>query len=828
MKKRTILSVASLLLAGSMMAVPAKRGAISARQPDGKTITFYLQGDEHRHVYLTADGYQIAQDEQGAYRYVYTMPDGKMSIKGSPMVHDLRNDAELAFIREKNISYYKFGETATPMNNAPVAKAADDEVNKHGNFKIGNFPTIGKGKCPVLLVEFADIQFTHDQDFHHRMLNEEGFADEDATGSARDYFMAQSAGLFEPQFDAIGPVKLSRTSSYYGSDDSMLGTDVHVGEMIKDACQQASNDGLVDFSQYDGDNDGKVDMVYIIYAGYGQNAGAPSSTIWPHKYQLSSLDINLTLNGKTIDTYACSAELDGNSGNVSSGIGTVCHEFGHVLGLADHYNTNDATDYQFGSYDIMDYGAYNNNCHTPPAYNAFERWTLGWLTPTEISEPEDLMTLGELTANNEAYLLRTNNPNEFYLLENRQQTAWDSYIKGSGMMITHVDFDAGVWNRNTVNNDTQHPRATMVAADNEKTYDVIKGSATEKYDLYPMYKSKFKNNDCFTAESTPAAMPYTGETFMKWVTDIKNEDGVVSFCFMPNCLKTPKNLYAVAEGRNAFTARWEAVDRATKYDLAIYRLRYASEMSVALTESFNEMPQGWESSNVSVADGWCQVGLSTAGGSMTTPALNLKRFDGEFTVALTVKSANGKQPVLSVQANGQTGKTRITSTPRTYLFHFNGGYSATPITISTNNERAYIDTLVVVRGDTKVDFESMKEISVTGDIAFVEGEVEDNDFIHAENFEVKDVEVNAYTFTNLDENAYYAFTVKAKNDDAMSAASEEYIVFTDGTAAVQQSDMGKNQGKAEYYTLDGRRYNGVPQKGLYIVKKGQQGKKRIF
>ena len=827
MKKKTILSVAALLCAGSMMAVPAKRGALSAKQPDGTTVTFYLQGDEHHHVYLTADGYRIAQDGQGTFRYVYHNADGQPTMLGAPMVHDQRSKSELDFIRENNIAIYQKDDAASAMRKTAVAGAADDKGNDHGNFKIGSFPTVGKGKCPVLLVEFADITFTLDQDFHHRMLNEEGFADDGATGSARDYFVAQSAGLFEPQFDVIGPVRLTRTSSYYGNDDYMQGTDVHVGEMIKDACQKASDDRLVDFSQYDGDGDGKVDMVYVIFAGYGQNAGAPSNTIWPHKYQLSSFSINLTIDGKTIDTYACSAELDGNSGTSSAGIGTVCHEFGHVLGLADHYNTDDATDYQFGSYDIMDYGAYNNNCHTPPAYNAFERWTLGWLTPTAISEPEDLMQLLPVADSNEAYLLSTRNPNEFYLLENRQQEGWDAHIKGSGMMITHVDFEPGAWNRNVVNNDTKHPRATMVAADNEKTYDVLKGSDTEKYDLYPMKKSPFSKNDCFTAESTPAATPYTGETFVKWVTDIKNEDGVVSFNFMPNCLKTPKALSANEITDKSFLASWAPVDKATAYDLAIYRLRYVSELGVALQQGFNDMPAGWESENATIDNGWCQVGKTGTSGHLTTPELDLHRYDGKFAVAVTVKSADGKQPVFTVSANGQQGKTRLTSAARTYVFRFNGGFSKTPVTFEVNKERAFIDSIVVVRGDQEVEFDNMKEVAVTGDIEFVEGEVEDNNFYHAENHEVKDVTDTQYRFENLDPQACYAFTVKAKNDEATSMVSEEYQVFTEETSGIGRPNVADNgeHGTELYYTLDGRRYNGLPQRGLYIVKKGTAAKK---
>lgn len=101
------------------------------------------------------------------------------------------------------------------------------------------------------------------------------------TGSARDYFIDQSSGVFTPEFDVVGPIKLSHNMNYYGANNH-AGQDAHPAKMIKEACELAAGDFNVDFSKYDYDNDGFVDFVYVIYASYAESYGASSNTIWPH------------------------------------------------------------------------------------------------------------------------------------------------------------------------------------------------------------------------------------------------------------------------------------------------------------------------------------------------------------------------------------------------------------------------------------------------------------------------------------------------------------------------------------------------------------------
>ena len=849
MKKISTLAASLLMGAMTMQAVPAWRGAIKAVQPDGTTITFYIHGDENSHECVTADGYRLLQDQQGAYRYAKLDKASRLVCDGSPIAH---NPSERKAAELKYVSTLTLAKDLRIANSAAKVKKAVSSQAKIGmgtmsRFQVGNYPTKGEGRCLVLLVQFSDVKFSLDKDYHTRMLNEEGFADNGATGSARDYYIAQSGGQFKPTFDVVGPITLTRSERYYGQNDSWLGKDLNVGKMIAEACRAAKDEYGVDFSQYDGDGDGKVDMVYVIYAGYGEHAGGGENTIWPHKYQLSSTGDLLTLDGKTIDTYACSSELFGYKGTVSSGIGTVCHEFGHVLGLADHYDTGDATNYQLGRYDIMDYGSYNNDGNTPPSYNAFERMTLGWMTPTEINERAEGLTLENIAQSNKAYIVNTSNPDEFYLIENRQQTGWDSYIKSSGMMITHVDFNEKAWLNNSLNTDASHPRFCLVEADNEKGYDEYLGKETEKNDLYPIL-----GNDSFTDNSTPAAKPYTGEQLNKWLTDIENTDGIVRFNFMSNRLYAPYNLQAEEISGNSFKAVWEADDEADRYAIQLNQLEYRSAlqyadregfalMTAGSTESADNTPidteldnymnvKGYTGQNVYQAGGWCQIGTAGKGGSLTTPKFNLKRFDGEYAVAITVKSPEGKQPVLSVTSNGQIGKTRINSVERTYLFQFKGGISQTDITISTNSERALIDTLVICRGDGSLLFSDAKAVAVNGSPAQTEGDIEDNDFVAIDTKTIDNASGNSYTFDGLKPDTFYSFAVKAYNAVGESPLSEACILKTGNETGIKTPfadapDCGNNQ--PTIYTTDGRQASNTNQRGLYIIKVGDKTRKVI-
>ena len=219
--------------------------------------------------------------------------------------------------------------------------------------------------------------------------------------------------------------------------------------MVAEACQMAHNDG-VNFQDYDTNKDGMLDNVFVFFAGHNEAEGAGEKTIWPHQSDISHL--NIRLDGVLVTSYACTSEYKGSAGMARCGIGTFCHEFGHVIGQPDFYDT-DYKYYSVSNWDIMCDGSYNNNGNTPPTFSAYERMYEGWLKPKQLTLPGQY-TLTDIPFHKEAYLIadgthnlsgRNPNPSEFFLLDYRSgDNGWDAYLPGQGMIVWHIDYSVKV------------------------------------------------------------------------------------------------------------------------------------------------------------------------------------------------------------------------------------------------------------------------------------------------------------------------------------------------------------------------------------------------
>ena len=442
--KRIGLSIVALVSAVCLWAVPAYRGWQTKAQPNGTEITVRQIGDEFFHYWETEDG-QIAEEQA----------DGTFVITGERVP-----TAEQAAAKHQ------------------AAKAMHYTPHK----AIGQLNLAPRGL--LVLVQFSNVSFAagNDSTAFSNMLNQAGYNYNGATGSAIDYFKAQSNNQYSPAFDVVGPVTLPNTRVYYGEEGTIGGykqDDMYIADFVIDAVAAADAMGC-DFSQYDNDHNGYVDFVYFIYAGKGQANGGTSETIWPHNWELNSAlyfhqthgtsgysytsnATNLpTYDGKRINNYACSAELrkDGER----SGIGTFCHEFGHVMGLPDYYvTTDDASNknkyYDPGAWSIMDYGSYNNNEMTPPNYSAFDKYYMGWLTPDVLAKNAQLdvtLTTDYASAyqiNGGSTLKAVKTEQRLWYLENRQKTGWDTYLPGHGMLAWEVTYSNSNWKNNAPNNE---------------------------------------------------------------------------------------------------------------------------------------------------------------------------------------------------------------------------------------------------------------------------------------------------------------------------------------------------------------------------------------
>lgn len=400
--KKILLLVTLVALSLSAAAKPARPGFYSYVQPDGSTIRIQKHGDEWGHWVTDDRGRVVRKEADGFYRPVAGMTSTMAAQKAS--------------IRRRAARQLR----ASAPSKAPIA--------------------YGKKKFLLVLVEFSDLSFKveNPHDAFDNLMNEPGYSANGATGSARDFYYDNSHGVFEPVFDVFGPVKLEKKRAYYGGNDEE-GHDKKPEEAVRDAV--AMLDAEVDFSQYDLDDDGNVDLVYMIYAGMGEADGGDDDSIWPHQWDLRYGGISLVLDGKRVGRYACGSELDA-SGDID-GIGTVCHEFGHAMGLPDFYDTDYDSNGQSRTllgYSTMDVGSYNNGGRTPPYFNIEERIILGWLNNTAIRE---LRKDGEYTLepldNNVAYKTSTDMEGEYFVYECRTPTGWDRYIPAPGLIVYHVD-----------------------------------------------------------------------------------------------------------------------------------------------------------------------------------------------------------------------------------------------------------------------------------------------------------------------------------------------------------------------------------------------------
>ena len=509
--KYIIATLYLFLVPYGVKAIVAKPGVINALQPDGTYVKIIQNGDEAHHITYTEDGYLVWPDEDGYYVMGDIDDEGNLISTGLKVV-DRENrskeyNSRLSEIKAKNFT----------MPEKEIISSQQLRAKRNGpGLMSTQFPALGEQKSVVILVAFNDKDFRieNPQDYFHRLLNEENFNEDNATGSVRDFYIGNSQGRFLPEFDVYGPVKLDKDYSYYGKNKN--GGDQRPAEMIIEACKLL--DGEVDFSQYDRNGDGLIDNVYVFYAGYGEADGGGADTVWPHSWDiLYATDEEIMLDGVRLAHYACSNEIQ-NYYQIPTGIGTFCHEFSHVLGLPDLYSTVYNGAFTPGEWDLMDAGSYNNYSHTPANMSAYEKYALDWIDPVPLDFGEYEMSSTDET--HICYLVPTAQMTEFFLIENRQKRGFDRYIPGHGLLVWHIDFVPEKWYMNEVNNELHHQHVDLVEADN------VRSTSTRAADSFPGNR----RIDEFSCQTTPAFKSWLGESMPYRLSEIwETYDGVVTF-----------------------------------------------------------------------------------------------------------------------------------------------------------------------------------------------------------------------------------------------------------------------------------------------------------
>ena len=657
MKQRIFILNALLCLVLSVWAVPAKRGVwCSLSLVDGTEVKAQLVGDEFLHYYVSEDGTKYVQDEStGLYR--------------------------------------KMTDEVTAQRRAAVRRAQAQGRQKRMLRKAQASNVFqGTKKGLIILVQFTDSKFKsgHDLALYERIANDENYSGNNFRGSIKDYFKAQSHGLFELDFDVAGICQLQHTYAYYGKNSN--DNDVRAGQMVAEACLWAHEHGT-DFSKYDWDGDGEVDQVFVLYAGHGEASyDKDPDTIWPHMHYLSASDYgkSLSLDGVTVDTYACSCELNGD-GNLD-GIGTFCHEFSHCMGFPDLYDTSYAGWFGMGDFDLMCSGSYNGDSKCPAGYSAYEKAECGWLTlkdMTNIEQETSIVGVQPMSADGDAYIIKNKgHEDEYYILENRQKTGWDSYLPASGLMITHVDYDADIWDWNMPNTSGKYEDANGNTKTNDHQRLTIfrAGKSTDEYgdasDLYP-----YGSNNSLTKTSSPASTLYNtnsdGSKYMHVaITDIAiAADGTASFTLS----KEEHQGGDVPVTPSGSTMLYESFDKCTGTggNDGIWGGRSIG----AGTPTYDN--KGWTSTQGKVyASSACvRVGTSSVNGDITTPS---------FTV-------NGKA-VLSFKAGAWNTSGDGTTLN---LSVSNGTISPSSVTMKKGEWTDY-NVTITANGNVKTTFKASK------------------------------------------------------------------------------------------------------------------------
>ncbi len=683
-----ILTASIALVALAASAVPAKRGLWrNVQLAGGGTVRVQLVGDEHIHFYVSEDGTRYSLDSAtGLYS---PMSDAQMSAKTSR-----------AAARRKVI-----GNKMRPRRVGTIDKSVFQ----------------GTKKAIVILAQYTDKKFTADNslDLYKKAINGINYKDGDFRGSVRDYFRAQSNGQFDIDFDVVGVCPLKYPYSHYGKN---VGDDEpNTYEMIVEACQWAHNNGT-DFSKYDWNGDGKVDQVYVIYAGLGEADGGTTNTVWPHMFYLSAYEgteyygKGLTLDGVTIDTYACGPELQGDGRN--NGVGTFCHEFSHCMGFPDLYDYNSSW-FGMGKFDLMDSGSYNGDGYLPAGYSAAEKSDCGWIElkdMTNITETVNVTDMAPQTQNGDAYIIKNKgNENEYFVVEYRAKDGWDAEIPGEGIMITHIDFDQDIWDYNTANTKGQYYKGDKLYTNNHMRWTIKHANNTTSTDylkqidaLYP-----YNSNNKLTRTSKPTSSLYNtnsdGTNFMH--VDITNmavdeDNAVASLSFVPYKKSDTDNKPVVPEGDYLLKETFDGNNSEGGNDD-----KWNAITSVADPVFDNE---GWTSANDKIygANMCIRMGTSTLPGTITSPTFTV---NGTATLSFKAGAWNTSKDgkTLTVTASNGSLSQGTFEMKRGEWTNYSTTITATgnvKLTFTTSAKRFFLDDVYVTNASTGI-------VSTTADTA---------------------------------------------------------------------------------------------------------------
>ena len=500
-------------------AVPAYPYKTIVRTANGKTATIYMRGDERQKYAFTEDGYTLMNDADGWW-YANMADDGGI----------LKSDYMLMSIEDETEKLRRF-KAECPKGIKPNKIVQTEQRRVQGaDGSSSREPIVGERHALVILMQYKDFAFKKSVEDFEALFNTTEYKENGAMGSVRDYYRFASQGQLDYISDVYGPYTSNYDMKYYGGNATIGGGDSNPMELCVEAIKSLPDD--IDFSLYDNDGDGIVDNVHIIYAGYGEEAGASADAIWAHEFPH-----RITLRnevGYSFSGYSCSPELRGNRGSNITNIGVICHELGHSLGAMDYYDTNYGTGGEYdgtGQWDIMASGSWNDNGRTPPNFNPYVRSTVfGWNSQKALG-PNEHIVMPRMETDNSGqtiiYRVETGKSGDYFLLENRQKYGFDAALPGAGLMIYHVHPNIDRYNStNTVNATSPqglYPVCASYSEPSKKKYGNVNSAEC------PFPGSR--NVRAFSHTTSPAAIAWNGspaKVSLSYIT-MNTSSGTISF-----------------------------------------------------------------------------------------------------------------------------------------------------------------------------------------------------------------------------------------------------------------------------------------------------------
>ena len=500
-----------VMVNGQEIAIPVKSRGVPAypfpadvSQPDGTLVTLTGKGDGVMHRAETPDGYTVLKDKKGWFTYAVKDESGNL-VPSAYRVGASKGDIPPGI--EKHLKY-----SASQADGFTKSYFQNTDTKDDSKY----FPSTGTNNLLVILVEFPDMPSVIPREELDNLMNQENY---NGTGSFRDFYLSSSYNSLTLENTVTAWVQVSRNMAYYGSNDED-GYDIRPQELAREAVDLAEAAGI-DFSQFDNDKDGLVDELIIIHSGYGEEYyGTGDTAIWSHSWHLA--DLCVVYDDVLIDYYIMGPELRGYQGSNITNIGVICHEFGHSLGLPDFYDTDDdgsgGTAFDLNFWDLMADGSWNNDGAMPANNNAWSKNYLGWIDLPEFSAP-GTYSLNSAVEHPEAYMIKTATHNEYFVLENRQQTGFDTYIPSSGMLIYHVDRNYPGWESNMINADPSHQGFDIEEADDIRSYATVHG------DPFP----GTSDNQTFSGSSVPGSNSWNNEETEISLHNISLSEGIITF-----------------------------------------------------------------------------------------------------------------------------------------------------------------------------------------------------------------------------------------------------------------------------------------------------------